>query len=95
MATGEEVHEDADGRRKQINADGSVLVAEAPPTPPPQSIGDGVGACQVDPKELSAESKTEAGRRAKENAAVAEAARRVKEAVAAIAEAKSLSLIHL
>ena len=39
MATGEEVHEDADGRRKQINADGSVLVAEAPPTPPPQSIG--------------------------------------------------------
>ena len=44
MVTGEEVHEDPDGRRKQINPDGSVLMAEAITTPPraPQNIGANV-----------------------------------------------------
>ena len=57
MASGEEVHEDPDGRRKQINPDGSVLMAEAITTPPrvPQNIGANVDVRQVDPKELFAE----------------------------------------
>ena len=57
MATGEEVHEDPDGQRKQINPDGSVLMAETTATPPrvPQNIAADVAVRQVDPKELFAE----------------------------------------
>ena len=57
MATGEEVYEDPDGQRKQINPDGSVLMAETTATPPrvPQNIAADVAVRQVDPKELFAE----------------------------------------
>ena len=57
MVTGEEVHEDPDGRRRQINPDGSVLMADAFSTPPPvpQNTAATVRVRHVDPKELFAE----------------------------------------
>ena len=61
MVSGEEVHEDASGRRKQLNPDGSVVVSEPTRTPTqpvqkaPQNAAPSVTASQVDPKALFAQ----------------------------------------